>query len=169
MHGLRLVCSIGALPLAILAYPAASLHDTTPASVGLDSLRLTSNSAYFNSVHVNMNISVAVSTEEHYTDTAARLVQNIVPGASFRLIDDHFVGDNGVAHVYFRQTLHGIDIDNADFNVNVCSPTTLSGRKLTVTDWKRRTGFVFRTFVLHRRVAEQLFGQSQRFKSEGCT
>ncbi|KAI2899440.1 hypothetical protein CBS76997_2431 [Aspergillus niger] len=117
MHGLRLVCSIGTLPLAILAYPAASLH-TNPAFVDLDSLRLTSNSEYVNSVHVNTNRSVAVSAEEHYTDTAARLVQNIVPGASFRLIDDHFVGDNGVAHVYFRQTLHGIDIDNADFNVN---------------------------------------------------
>ncbi|KAI2958826.1 hypothetical protein CBS147323_8602 [Aspergillus niger] len=118
MHGLRLVCSIGALPLAILAYPAASLH-TNPVSADLDSLRLTSNSEYVNSVHVNMNLSVAVSAEEHYTDTAARLLQNIVPGASFRLIDDHFVGDNGVAHVYLRQTLHGIDIDNADFNVNI--------------------------------------------------
>ncbi|GLA24004.1 extracellular elastinolytic metallo proteinase [Aspergillus phoenicis ATCC 13157] len=118
MHGLRLVCSIGTLPLVILAYPAASLH-TTSAAVDLDSLHLTSNSEYVNSVHVDTNRSVAVSAEEHYTDTAARLVQNIVPGASFRLIDDHFVGDNGVAHVYFRQTLHGIDIDNADFNVNI--------------------------------------------------
>lgn len=168
MHGLRLVCSIGTLPLVILAYPAASLH-TTSAAVDLDSLRLTSNSEYVNSVHVDTNRSVAVSAEEHYTDTAARLVQNIVPGASFRLIDDHFVGDNGVAHVYFRQTLHGIDIDNADFNVNVCSPITLFGRKLTVTDWKRWTGLVFRTFVLHRRVAEQPSGQYQRFESGGCT
>ncbi|KAJ5097123.1 extracellular elastinolytic metallo proteinase [Penicillium angulare] len=41
------------------------------------------------------------------------------PGTAFRLVDDHYVGDNGVAHIYFRQTLHGIDIDNANFNVNI--------------------------------------------------
>ncbi|GLA68509.1 hypothetical protein AtubIFM55763_005248 [Aspergillus tubingensis] len=70
MHGLRLVCSIAALSLAILAYPTAS----TPAPVDLNSLRLTSNTEYVNSVDVNANRSVVVSAEEHYTNTAARLV-----------------------------------------------------------------------------------------------
>lgn len=121
MHGLRLVCSIAALSLAILAYPTAS----TPAPVDLNSLRLTSNTEYVNSIDVNANQSATVSADEHYTNTAARLIQNIVPGASFRLVDDHYVGDNGVAHVYFRQTAHDIDVDNADFNVNVCSPLTV--------------------------------------------
>ncbi|PYH29079.1 extracellular metalloproteinase [Aspergillus neoniger CBS 115656] len=114
MHRLRLVCSIAAVSLAILAYPTAS----TPAPVDLNSLRLTSNTEYVNSVDVNANRSVVVSAEEHYTNTAARLVQNVVPGAIFCLVDDHYVGNNGVAHVYFRQTAHDIDIDNADFNVN---------------------------------------------------
>lgn len=51
--------------------------------------------------------------------TATQLVQAIIPSANFRVINDHYIGQNGVAHVNFRQTLHGIDIDNADFNVNV--------------------------------------------------
>ncbi|PWY85466.1 extracellular elastinolytic metallo proteinase [Aspergillus eucalypticola CBS 122712] len=113
MHGLHF--SRRPLPLAILAYAAAS----TPAPLDLNSLRLTSNTEYVNSIDVNANQSVTVSADEHYTNTAARLVQTIVPGASFRLVDDHYVGDNGVAHVYFRQTAHGIDIDNADCNVNI--------------------------------------------------
>jgi extracellular elastinolytic metalloproteinase len=34
-------------------------------------------------------------------------------------VDDHYVGNNGIAHFYFKQTVNDLDIDNADFNVNV--------------------------------------------------
>ncbi|TKX26023.1 extracellular metalloproteinase MEP [Elsinoe australis] len=54
-----------------------------------------------------------------YVDTATQLVQKTVPGATFRVVGDHYVGDNGVAHINFKQTANGLDIDNADFNVNV--------------------------------------------------
>ena len=32
---------------------------------------------------------------------------------------DHYVGTNGIAHYYFKQTANDLDIDNADFNVNI--------------------------------------------------
>ncbi|EFY86134.1 extracellular elastinolytic metalloproteinase [Metarhizium acridum CQMa 102] len=36
----------------------------------------------------------------------------------YRVVDDHYVGSDGVAHVYFKQTLHRIDSDNGHLNVN---------------------------------------------------
>jgi extracellular elastinolytic metalloproteinase len=50
---------------------------------------------------------------------ATDLVKATIPGATFRLTDDHYVGSNGVAHFYFKQTANDLDIDNADFNVNI--------------------------------------------------
>jgi extracellular elastinolytic metalloproteinase len=34
-------------------------------------------------------------------------------------VGDHYVGTNGIAHFYFKQTVNDLDIDNADFNVNI--------------------------------------------------
>ena len=34
-----------------------------------------------------------------YVDTATELVKSKVPGATFRVVDDHYVGANGIAHV----------------------------------------------------------------------
>ncbi|PVI04691.1 extracellular metallo proteinase MEP [Periconia macrospinosa] len=42
-----------------------------------------------------------------------------MPDATFRLIDDHYVGTNGITHFYFRQTANDVDVQNADFNVNI--------------------------------------------------
>ena len=55
-------------------------------------------------------------------DAATAVVKKVLPNAEFRLVDDHYVGSNGIAHVNFKQTVHGLDIDNADFNVNVRFP-----------------------------------------------
>lgn len=52
-------------------------------------------------------------------DVATDLVKATIPDATFRLVKDSYVGDNGVAHFYFKQTANGLDIDTADFNVNV--------------------------------------------------
>ncbi|OOO05019.1 peptidase M36 fungalysin [Aspergillus oryzae] len=57
--------------------------------------------------------------EQSYVETAIKLVRETFPNATFRLREDHYVGDNGVAHVHFRQTVHDLDVDNGDFNVNV--------------------------------------------------
>ncbi|PNS15498.1 hypothetical protein CAC42_757 [Sphaceloma murrayae] len=50
---------------------------------------------------------------------ATELVKKTVPNATFRLVPDHYTGDNGVTHVNFKQTANDLDIDNADFNVNI--------------------------------------------------
>lgn len=60
-----------------------------------------------------------------YVETASAVVKDTAPNAQFRVVDDHYVGTNGVAHVTFKQTVNGIDIDNADFNVNVSSHTSV--------------------------------------------
>lgn len=54
-----------------------------------------------------------------YVETATELVKKIAPDSQFRLVDDHYIGDNGIGHVHFRQTIHGLDVDNADFKVNI--------------------------------------------------
>ncbi|OOF94567.1 hypothetical protein ASPCADRAFT_507516 [Aspergillus carbonarius ITEM 5010] len=117
MHGIQMIRGILALPLLVAAYPAAQGMHTDKVAVDLNAFRLVSNTEYLNSFATG-NLSVS-AFRGNYTDTAARLVQEIAPGATFRLVEDHYIGDNGIAHVYFRQTAHDIDIDNADFNVNV--------------------------------------------------
>ncbi|RAL06181.1 extracellular metalloproteinase [Aspergillus ibericus CBS 121593] len=116
MHGLQI---IGALPLLAAAYLTSQVTHADKVAVDLNVFRLVSNTEYVNSFATPTETLAVASFEGNYTDTAARLVQEIAPGASFRLVEDHYIGDNGIAHVYFRQTVHNIDIDNADFNVNI--------------------------------------------------
>lgn len=52
-------------------------------------------------------------------DIAQAFVKKSAPGASFRVSEDHYTSTSGIAHVNLKQTLHGLDIDNADFKVNV--------------------------------------------------
>lgn len=53
-----------------------------------------------------------------YTEIATALVKSAFPEAEFRLVSS-YESKNGIGHVVFKQTVHGIDIDTADFNVNV--------------------------------------------------
>lgn len=53
-----------------------------------------------------------------YTRTASAFVKSTFPGAEFRMVSN-YLSNNGMGHVAFKQTVHGIDIDTADFNVNV--------------------------------------------------
>lgn len=55
----------------------------------------------------------------YYVQSATSHVRKIVPGASFRLADDYYVGTNSVGHVHFQQIIDGIDVDTAYFKVNV--------------------------------------------------
>ncbi|CAI4220101.1 unnamed protein product [Parascedosporium putredinis] len=54
-----------------------------------------------------------------YVESASALVKSVHPNIEYRVVDDHYVGSNGIAHVRFKQTIHGIDVDNGDFNVNI--------------------------------------------------
>jgi extracellular elastinolytic metalloproteinase len=89
-------------------------------AVDLDSYRLKHAASYKNTAEVvadpNINTLAKRASAE---DIATDLVKATIPDAKFRLVKDSYVGDNGVAHFYFKQTANGLDIDTADFNVNV--------------------------------------------------
>lgn len=55
----------------------------------------------------------------YYVQAATSKVREIVPGASFRIAEDYYVGTNKVGHVHFQQVINGIDVDTAYFKVNV--------------------------------------------------
>lgn len=57
-----------------------------------------------------------------HVEIATLKLREVAPQAEFRLINDSYVGSNGVAHVHFQQTVGDIEVENARFNVNVCSP-----------------------------------------------
>lgn len=56
-----------------------------------------------------------------YIQVATDLVKKTFPDLTFRVVDDHYVGSNGIGHVNFIQTIHGIDVDNGNFHVNVAA------------------------------------------------
>ncbi|KAL3418075.1 extracellular elastinolytic metalloproteinase [Phlyctema vagabunda] len=56
-----------------------------------------------------------------YVEAATVLAEKVAPGSEFRVVDDHYVGTNGIAHVNLKQTIHGLDVENGDLNVNVAS------------------------------------------------
>lgn len=95
----------------------------------LNTYRLKATAEYSPSAKTEASVSARAVTATNYVEAATDLVKKIAPGAEFRLVDDHYVGANGVAHVNFKQTVHGLDIDNADINVNV-SLLPLSARYL---------------------------------------
>ncbi|XP_044724287.1 fungalysin metallopeptidase (M36) domain-containing protein [Hirsutella rhossiliensis] len=57
--------------------------------------------------------------QRDYVATARSLVETTVPSVKFRLVEDHYMDSNGIGHVNFKQTIHGLDVDNADFNINI--------------------------------------------------
>jgi extracellular elastinolytic metalloproteinase len=103
------------------AHPAHK-SDLQRRTVDLRSYTLKTTSQYINTPASKADPSLKLLRREGYVETATELVKKIAPDAEFRVVNDHYVGNNGIAHVNFRQTVHGIDIGNADFNVNVCIP-----------------------------------------------
>lgn len=55
----------------------------------------------------------------YYVQAAASQVREIISDASFRIVDDYYIGTNHVGHVHFQQIIDGIDVDTAYFKVNV--------------------------------------------------
>jgi extracellular elastinolytic metalloproteinase len=116
MRGI-LLGSLAALTVQhINAHPLVpTAHGLGKRAVDLNAFRLKVASDYVNSTAVVTDPSFAPSDPK---DTATGLVKTTVPKATFRLVES-YTGNNGVAHFYFRQTANDLDIDNADFNVNV--------------------------------------------------
>jgi extracellular elastinolytic metalloproteinase len=89
--------------------------------VDFNSFRLSTTTEYSNvtdTTKIGLS-NVLVRRQDSYLDTAIALLKQVALDAKFRLVDDHYIGTNGISHVNFKQTVHGLDIDNADFNVNV--------------------------------------------------
>jgi extracellular elastinolytic metalloproteinase len=109
----------------VVAHPHAypPLNGLSKRKLDLNSFRLETETEYSNVDSTDSTPIVALAKRDTYLETATALVQKVVPGAEFRVADDHYVGTNGIAHVNLKQTIHGLDIDNADFNVNVSNHT----------------------------------------------
>ncbi|EHK99817.1 putative Extracellular metalloproteinase mep [Glarea lozoyensis 74030] len=108
---------------SVVAHPHAypPLNGLSKRKLDLNSFRLETETEYSDTAATDSTPIVALVKRETYLETATALVQKTVPGAEFRVADDHYVGTNGIAHVNLKQTVHGLDIDNADFNVNVAA------------------------------------------------
>lgn len=108
---------------------AAHTHHSATVSkrgVDLSAYRFTGLAQYKSSEAIKADPKIsAIGKRSTYTETATELVKTVAPNAEFRLVQDHYVGASGVAHVQFKQQAHGIDIDNADFTVNVSLNTRL--------------------------------------------
>ncbi|KAL7806686.1 fungalysin metallopeptidase [Trichoderma aethiopicum] len=90
--------------------------------IDISKYHLPSLSDYTPSTHVDVEDEASlqsVDLKRDYVATATRAVKRLAPHAEFRVVDDHYVDVDGIGHVHFKQTVHGIDIDNADFKVNV--------------------------------------------------
>jgi extracellular elastinolytic metalloproteinase len=105
----------------VVAHPHAypPLNGLSKRKLDLNAFRLETETEYSDAATTDSTPIVALAKRETYLETATALVKKTVPGAEFRIADDHYVGTNGIAHVNLKQTVHGLDIDNADFNVNV--------------------------------------------------
>ena len=119
MYPLALLGLLGAAQ--VLAHPTvhhgpSSLRRRT---VDLEAFRLKATAQYVNATEAVDSASASLAKRETYVDTAVALAKSLVPSAEFRVVEDHYVGTNGIAHVNLKQTVHGLDIDNADFNINV--------------------------------------------------
>ncbi|KAI4615774.1 hypothetical protein J4E80_006191 [Alternaria sp. BMP 0032] len=119
-----LLASLASLSaISVYGHPHASWQGRstlTRRAVDLDSYRMKHAAAYKNVAEVVADPNINTLTKRASAeDVATDLVKATIPDATFRLVKDSYVGDNGVAHFYFKQTANGLDIDTADFNVNV--------------------------------------------------
>ncbi|SCV47194.1 probable extracellular elastinolytic metalloproteinase precursor [Fusarium fujikuroi] len=105
------------------AHPSRRAPNPSPLSkrgLDLEAFKLPPMAEYVPQDEVPDDASAKLITKRaDYTETAKDLVKSTFPKATFRMVNDHYIGSNGIGHVNFRQTVNGIDIDNADFNVNI--------------------------------------------------
>ncbi|KAM5351202.1 hypothetical protein ACJ41O_003925 [Fusarium nematophilum] len=120
-----LVLGLSGLATPAGAHPSRRQPNASPLSkrgVDLEAFRLPELSKYVPQEEVAEDSpTTTVSKRATYVETAEDLVKSTFPKATFRLVKDHYVGSNGIAHVRFKQTVNDLDVDNADFNVNVAA------------------------------------------------
>ncbi|KAK8919804.1 Extracellular metalloproteinase [Metarhizium anisopliae BRIP 53293] len=117
------ILGLTGLAANVLAHPQR--HHANEASLGkrgvdVSQFRMPGSSEYTVSTQAESDPAISsIQKRGDYVSSATQLVKTVLPDAEFRVVDDHYVDTDGLAHVNFKQTVHGIDIDNADFNVNV--------------------------------------------------
>lgn len=134
--------------VAVYGHPTHNSRGLSRRAVDLDLFRVKVATSYKNATAVIADPTIP-TLERRATaeDVAFELVQKVAPDATFRLLDDHYVGSNGIAHFYYTQTVNGLDVDTANFNVNVrksllkldnatrfrCCPCSMLASLLTTT------------------------------------
>ncbi|KAF2762893.1 hypothetical protein EJ05DRAFT_432919 [Pseudovirgaria hyperparasitica] len=89
-------------------------------TVDLNKFRLPAKAQYTQNEKVREeNINGSIQKRADAVETATELVKKTFPDASFRVVPDYYTGDSGITHIHVRQTAHDLDIDNADFNINI--------------------------------------------------
>jgi len=69
-------------------------------AIDISAFRLPALSEYINATVAESSLDSASFTKRaDYLDTATELVKSKAPGATFRVVQDHYVGANGIAHV----------------------------------------------------------------------
>ncbi|KAI6712330.1 extracellular elastinolytic metalloproteinase [Diplocarpon mali] len=117
-------------PTTVAALLAAEVlaHPTPPASssqsvqtqpVDLSAYKLSVGSSYISGLVGSPLVPAAQGfADPNHVDIATAFARTQHPSAEFRVLSQ-YVSGNGVAHVVLKQTVHGIDIDTADMNINV--------------------------------------------------
>lgn len=118
-----LLLGLTGLAANVQAHPQRRLPNESSLSkrgINLDKFLMPQLSEYKVSEDTQKDAAIAmIGKRDSYVESATELVKTVATGLEFRLVEDHYVDKTGIAHVNFKQTVHGIDIDNADFNVNV--------------------------------------------------
>jgi extracellular elastinolytic metalloproteinase len=119
-------------------------HSIVGRGIDINAFRLKATSEYVNASVAQTPSAVRRSRRGDYVGAATDLVKSLVNdnAASYRVVEDHYVGTNGIAHVNFKQTANGLDIDNADTNVNV-SATCFSPMTNTYFEQVNPDGTIF--------------------------
>lgn len=137
MRAILLATLLSSSSSLVHGHPTASPvpRGLTRRTVDLNAFRIPLVAKYTNATEVAVDppvVSLAKkrgsssAKRDDYVDVATELVKKTVSDSTtFRLVSDHYIGNNGVAHVNFKQTANGLDIDNADFNVNVAADGTI--------------------------------------------
>lgn len=99
--------------------PSASQGNIRRRAVDLSAFRLKTEAEYSDAAKTLKSSILSDLDNLSYTQIATLFVQKSFPEAEFRLVPDYYIGKDGIGHVIFKQTVRGLDIDNADFNVNV--------------------------------------------------
>ena len=74
-------------------------------TIDLNAFRLPALSEYINATVTDTTIdSSSFNKRADYVDTASELVKSKAPDATFRVVQDHYVGANGIAHVVCIRT-----------------------------------------------------------------